>query len=263
MRPGAPPRRALEHDAVARDTLPDRLARRLVPPLVAAYVRLVRRTTRWERVGEDAWRACTQADRPFLLTMWHSRLLMVPVLKAEVREPITAIVSEHRDGAFIADVLGRFDIGAARGSAADPRKPHKTKGGAGALRGLLAAMRGGANAAVTPDGPRGPRQRCQPGIAQLARLAGRPVLPVAWATERALALRSWDRFVIPLPFGRGIYVFGAPVAVAGKGEASLEAGRLAVEAALNAVTARADAAVGRAPILPAPTAAPRSAPAAG
>ena len=248
---------------MARDTLPDRLAQRLIPPLVAAYVRLVRRTTRWERIGEDAWRACTDAEAPFLLTMWHSRLLMVPVLKAEVAEPITAIVSEHRDGAYIADVLARFGIGSARGSAADPRKPHKAKGGAGALRRLVAVTRAGESAAITPDGPRGPRQRAQPGIAQLAKLTGLTVLPITYAVRPARYLSTWDRFLVPLPFGRGVFVFGEPITVTGRGPEAMEAGRRRIEDELNRITRLADEWAGHPASLPAPQTGSEAAPQPG
>ena len=216
------------------------LALRLVPPLVAAYVRFCHRTTRWTRLNEGPWRAQCAAEGPFILTMWHSRLLMVPVLKREVSEPITAIVSEHRDGEFIARVLARFDIGSARGSAADPRKPQKAKGGASALKRLVALTRRGESAAVTPDGPRGPRQRAQPGIAQLAKLTGLTVLPLTYSMRPARFLSTWDALLVPLPFGRGVFVFGEPITVTGRGAEAMETGRQRIEDELNRITRIAD-----------------------
>ena len=237
---------------MARTTLTDRLTLDVLPPLVAAYVRLVRRTTRWTRIGEAHWRGAIDAPTPFLLVMWHSRLLMVPVLSREFDRSVHAIVSEHRDGEVIARVLERLGVQAARGSAADPRKPHKAKGGAGALKKLIGVTRAGGNAAITPDGPRGPRQRAQPGIAQLAKLTGLPVVPIAYAVRPARFLPSWDRFVVPLPFGRGVFVFGEPVTVTGRGPDALEAGRVRIEEALNRVTAEADAWAGHEVVPPAP-----------
>ena len=236
---------------MASKTLTDALVLGALPPLAAGYARFVHATTRWRREGQAHLGEVLGSGAPFACAFWHGRLLMMFGLLEETGRPCTAMVSAHRDGEAIARTLSRLGVDAVRGSAADPAKPHKAKGGAGALRALLLAMRGGANAAITPDGPRGPRQRCQPGVALAAKLSGAPVLPVAWATERAVVLGSWDRFVLPLPFGRGVFVFGAPVSVTGEDPDAMEAARREVEEALNAVTARADEAVGRAPCPPA------------
>lgn len=211
-----------------------------LPPTLAAYARLVARTTRWEREGDAHFQGLIGSGAPFICAFWHARLLMVFSILPEMGRPGTAMVSAHRDGEVIARTLERLGVGAVRGSAQDPDKPAKAKGGAGALRGLIGLARSGANTAITPDGPRGPARVAQPGVAQLARLTGLPVLPVAWATARGRTLSTWDGFVLPFPGGRGVWVFGAPVRV-GRGAAAVEAGRAEIEAALNAVTDRADA----------------------
>jgi lysophospholipid acyltransferase (LPLAT)-like uncharacterized protein len=54
-------------------------------------------------------------------------------------------------------------------------------------------------------------------------------------------LNSWDRFLVPRPFSRGLFVYGAPILVPRDAdEARLEAARLEVERGLNEVTERAD-----------------------
>ncbi|MDB5374218.1 MAG: hypothetical protein JWP04_2860, partial [Belnapia sp.] len=69
-------------------------------------------------------------------------------------------------------------------------------------------------------------------------LAGVPVLPCAARTSRAVAIGSWDRMVLPLPFARGVLVLGPPVPV--ERIAPLEA-LPAIEAALTAACDAADA----------------------
>ena len=230
-----------------RKPLSDALLTGAVPPLMAGYAKSVLATTRWRREGDENFQALIASGEPFICALWHSRLLLMPAVVPEMGRELTAIVSAHRDGEVIARVLSRLNVKAARGSAADPRKPDKAKGGAGALKRLVALARSGSNTAITPDGPRGPRQRAQPGIAQLARLTGLPVLPMAYATRNARYLPTWDGFLLPLPFGEGVFVFGEPVRVS-----EVESGRLAIERALNRVTARADEAMGHAASLPAP-----------
>jgi lysophospholipid acyltransferase (LPLAT)-like uncharacterized protein len=71
----------------------------------------------------------------------------------------------------------------------------------------------GYDLAITPDGPRGPRYQVQPGAIALAQLTGRPLVPASYHLPWKICLKSWDRFQIPLPFGRAIMKFGEPLRV--------------------------------------------------
>ena len=161
------------------------------------------------------------------------------------------LISFHRDGELIANTIGHFGVGAIRGSAAREGKD-KDKGGAAAMRAMLKALAAGEYVGITPDGPRGPRMHASEGVVSLARLSGVPIIPVAVATSRCRVLRSWDRFLLSLPFSTGFFVWGEPLHI----ERKLDAGQLAqarrqVEAALNRVTEQADTLAGLPPITPA------------
>jgi len=117
------------------------------------------------------------------------------------------------------------------------------------LRALVAAIRGGSDVAIVPDGPRGPREQLQPGVVALAALTGAPVVPLAVGARPARRLRSWDRFLVPLPFARCVLAFGPTVRVDPM-EDRERAGK-ALERALADVTARADALASGAPTPPA------------
>lgn len=235
---------------MTRKTPSSSVAAWAVPRLVAAYVGFVNRTTRWERSGDARFQRLIEDGEPFICAMWHSRLLLMPVLAPEMGRPVVAMVSANKDGELLSGVLKRLGVDAARGSSADPRKPEKDKRGAAALRTLVKAARGGSHLALTPDGPRGPRQRVQPGLAQLARLTGLTVLPMTWAVSPARTLSTWDRFVVPLPFGRGLIAFGEPLTIEGESGGGFGAFGARVEDELNRVTARADAWAGRPASLP-------------
>ncbi|MEX2450013.1 MAG: hypothetical protein WD407_04080, partial [Rhodospirillales bacterium] len=104
----------------------------------------------------------------------------------------------------------------------------------------------------TPDGPRGPRMRASDGIVTIARLAGAPIVPVSFGAARRRVLNTWDRFVLALPFSRGVIVWGDPIVIERDADdAKLDEARRAVEDALNAITAEADALCGCAPVEPA------------
>ncbi|MEN6633913.1 MAG: DUF374 domain-containing protein, partial [Candidatus Polarisedimenticolia bacterium] len=80
-------------------------------------------------------------------------------------------------------------------------------------RGMVRAVRGGSDIGFTPDGPRGPSRVVQPGCVAAARLLKAPIVPVAFAADRAWKLRSWDRFVVPKPGARALLAYGEPFVV--------------------------------------------------
>ncbi len=113
---------------------------------------------------------------------------------------------------------------------------------------------GGGVIAMTPDGPRGPRMRVKRGPIQLAKIAGAPMMAVTWATTNRIVFnKSWDQFVLPLPFGKGALVWGDPIAPPpmDASDAEIEAVRLALEAEMNRIAAEADRIAGVTPIEPA------------
>jgi lysophospholipid acyltransferase (LPLAT)-like uncharacterized protein len=216
--------------------------------LAANYIRFVHITGRWREEGREPAHRLTGEGQPYIAALWHSRLLMAPT-GWRSPAPLSVIISQHRDGEMIARVVHHFGVRTIRGST--------TRGGSKALREMLRAIKSGRNIAITPDGPRGPRMRAQAGIVLLARLSGAPIVPSAYAVSRRKLASSWDRFVIALPFSRGLYLWGAPIYVARDADqAALEQARMEVENSLNALTQDADRRMGVEPVIPAEAGAP-------
>ncbi|MEI6740667.1 MAG: lysophospholipid acyltransferase family protein [Gemmatimonadaceae bacterium] len=161
-------------------------------------------TWRVRVIGREALLA-RPADAPrVVLTLWHGQML--PILWAH-RQPTAVLISEHRDGEIIARIVARFGFSSVRGST--------SRGGARALLACVQAVQEGADVAITPDGPRGPRHQFAPGALVVAFRAGVPVVPLVAHVDRAWRLRSWDAFEIPKPFARVTIVYGAPRPVDG------------------------------------------------
>jgi 3-deoxy-D-manno-octulosonic-acid transferase len=210
--------------------------------LAAAYVRLVYATSTIKRDPADT-DAKLFDHHPQILAMWHGQFLLLPKLKPKRPADVRAMVSRHGDAAIIGAVLQKFGMDLIRGAGAGKRK--RNRGGATALRESLRALSSGATVAMTADVPPGPARRAGEGIATLAALSGRPVVPFAIATRRFFALPTWSRFTINLPFSTLVIVIGDPVRVATRNNVeSIEIGRLAIEQALAEVTARAYALAG-------------------
>ncbi len=164
----------------------------LVARLAAGYIGFVHRTTRWTTLGAPP-------DGPFIGCFWHQRMLMLPPIW-RARRRLNMLISSHRDGVLISKTIARFGVPTIVGST--------NRGATDALRGLIAALKRGEVVAVTPDGPRGPAREAAQGVAAAAMLARVAVVPVAYSVSRAKFLRSWDRFMVPLPFGRGVMIWG-------------------------------------------------------
>jgi lysophospholipid acyltransferase (LPLAT)-like uncharacterized protein len=212
------------------------------------YLDLALRSTRWSTEGQEFL-------DPFLpggaviVASWHERLPLIPALwvRARGRYParkVAALASRHRDGRFLGSLLERFGVRMVHGSTDLDLKGgrRRDRGGAAGLRALLAALGEGAAVVITPDGPRGPRRVAAPGVALLAAMAQVAVLPASAQLRWRITLRSWDQMVLPLPFGRGVLVCGAPILVPAEAAAAFLP---QIERALTEAAERADRLCGR------------------
>lgn len=212
----------------------------------AGYIRLVWITGRWRIENAEIADRMVADGTPFIACFWHGRMLMIPnAWRYDARMSI--LISHHRDGVFISRTLAHLGIGTIAGSS--------SRGGAGALAGMVRALKRGEYMGITPDGPRGPRMRAAAGAAAAARLSGATLLPVSYSAARRRVLNSWDRFVVPLPFSRGIVRIGTPIEVPRDAdEKRLDVARRELEDALTALTMELDAELGVDPVDPAPEA---------
>ena len=207
--------------------------------VAANYVRFCYWTSRWEQVNFASPKGFIDGQQPFIAAFWHGRLLMMPFAWPG-GDQLFILISRHRDGALISNTMTRFGMKSIRGST-EREAGGNDKGARAALTEMLRKLKTGACIGFTPDGPRGPRMRASDGLAALARLSGAPVVPCACAMRRRRILSSWDRMVLPLPFTRGVLMWGDPISVPAdaKGPA-LEAARLAIENAMIVLTREAD-----------------------
>ncbi|HEV8013955.1 MAG TPA: lysophospholipid acyltransferase family protein [Stellaceae bacterium] len=210
--------------------------------LIAAYARLIWATGRWQIEGREHALRLSDEGRPTFAAFWHGRILVMPFAWHR-RTKFHMLISSHVDGRLIAGAVSYFGIEWIAGSSTD--------GGGGALRNMLRHLKAGDGVGITPDGPDGPAMRAKPGIVIAARRAHATVLPVTYATRWRRILGGWDRFHLPLPFSRGVMIYGAPIEIGDVGDpAAIETARLRVEQELNAITAEADRRMGHEAVAP-------------
>ena len=212
-----------------KNFLRSKLGQNVLSLLGYLYIQLVYRTSRWDYKNRHIIEEYLKTDRPFMVCFWHGRLMMLP-LAWQWGRPFKMLISEHGDGTIIGKVVRYFKLGWVAGST--------TRGGAKASLALIQLSRGGTIIGITPDGPRGPACRVSRGTVALARWTQADLIPVTFSVRNGRYLKTWDRFLIPRPFTRGVFSIGTPIPYAKEGDDSqtIEA----LEEALNSLNAEAD-----------------------
>ena len=184
-----------------------------VRALAGPALKVLASSWRIRTVHEERWRPLYEARKPHVFLLWHEVLL--PLLWQHRRQGIVIVVSEAREGQYLADFAQTLGYGAVRGSS--------RRGAARALLGAVRELQAGHAVAFTPDGPTGPRREFKPGVVAAAQRGGGTVVPLHAEASRAWRLSSWDRFLIPKPAARVQIIYGRPFDVA-PGDEGLERG---------------------------------------
>ena len=166
------------------------LALILVPLIGSLLIRLISLTNKKEFIAPESL-----GDEPFIMACWHGELLMIPYAYTRYKKypHVKLLISEHFDGNLIAKTLSHFGFETIRGSS--------TRGGAKALIQSIKELKSGYDLGITPDGPKGPRHEVSDGIVVMAQKAKVKVTLVEIKPSAYWQLGSWDKFVIPKPFG--------------------------------------------------------------
>jgi lysophospholipid acyltransferase (LPLAT)-like uncharacterized protein len=214
------------------------LAKSSLATLLAGGLRFVRATNRYAEGSSDAAQSYEKVT-PAILAIWHGQHLLAPVLYPRGK-PLAAMVSRSADAELNALVVEKFGFEAVRGSGGRGGKSKGDKGGAQALIALKKTLDAGSNVCMIADIPHGTPRQAGMGIVTLARLSGRPVVPIAMTTSRRKVLeKTWDKTTINLPFGRCAMIVGEPIMVpANADDAELERKRQEITDGLNEATER-------------------------
>jgi lysophospholipid acyltransferase (LPLAT)-like uncharacterized protein len=202
--------------------------------LAAEYLRLVWNTSSFATEPPDIYERVAR-DVPLILAMWHGQHFLAPFIKRDY--PAKVLVSRHRDGEINAIAAARLGIGTIRGSG-NRGGTFIGKGGVSAFREMLTALEEGCSVAMTADIPTVARV-AGVGIVKLASASGRPIYPLAIATQRRINLKSWDQAAFNLPFGLCAGVVGEAIRVPPDADGDvLESARSALEYSLQNLTRR-------------------------
>ena len=142
---------------------------------------------------------------PSIVAFWHGRMFLLPFALQNYAEKVAILISRHRDGELVAELVERLGFKTVRGSTG------RGKGGSAAFLKMVELLEKGYAVAITPDGPRGPREKVKPGVVKLSKLTGIPIYPLTFGCTKEFHLKSWDRFAIPKPFSKCRVILGEPL----------------------------------------------------
>ena len=178
----------------------------LISFLGSLFILLLGKSLRIKWIGEENLRPIRKRSGKVLYAFWHGRMLILSY--SHRKRKIQVLISQHRDGEIIARIIKKLGFGTVRGST--------TKGGFKAIIQMVNKANEGHDLAITPDGPKGPAFKVQPGAAVIAQRSQIPIIPITSSAEKKWVLKSWDSFNIPKPFTRAVIIIGKPIYVSGE-----------------------------------------------
>jgi lysophospholipid acyltransferase (LPLAT)-like uncharacterized protein len=206
----------------------------IVSKLLSFLMRFSFHTTRWTVVGEDIPNLYHKKGIPFIVCLWHDRLMMAPCVW-KWKKPLHVLASNHSDGRLIARVVKNFSMPAVFGSTG--------KNGIAAAKQLIRLVKSGECVAVIPDGPKGPRHKLAPGAIAVSKLTKADILPFSFCVKRYYLFNSWDKFIWVWPFNKGVMVWEKPISAEELKAMPEEEAIKRVESRINEATQKALAAL--------------------
>jgi lysophospholipid acyltransferase (LPLAT)-like uncharacterized protein len=184
---------------------------------IIAYIKIIKLTSRLFVVDDVAMKRFKNSH-PVIIVSWHHQLMMSPFVAKQIRKvnkthKIASLASKHGDGQFAGRIMEKFGVINVAGSSQDKRKTSRGIDIRG-LKNIFRALKNQLGIAITPDGPRGPTMKINGEVIKIASLSGVPIIPVAIVYSRFFELNTWDKFQIPLPFGKICYYYGEEFFVA-------------------------------------------------
>lgn len=184
------------------------LVQKIICQIIILYMWIVYLTSKKEFFNESHIKKCFE-EKSIILSTWHNRLMLIPFYARYVNKKIRptsfmTLASKHGDGRFVGEVMKKFNFKNIYGSSQNNRK--ESRGiDTSALRSIIKGLKAGVVLGITPDGPRGPNQKINGAIVNIAKISGAKILPISYSSSRYIQFRSWDNFRLPLPFSKIVF----------------------------------------------------------
>ena len=188
---------------IKKKILKNLIVQNLLGLITSFYIYFVKFTSKidYENISipEQFWKS----NKPFILVFWHNQLMMIS-FSWIIKRKINILASGHSDGRFGAIVGKYFNLNNIQTS-------NKEKNIS--LRPIFKLLKENNYIGITPDGPRGPKEKVSEGIIKIAKKSKVPIIPVGFWSSKNFRLKSWDSFLVTLPFSKCSFVWSDPIEI--------------------------------------------------
>lgn len=160
------------------------------------------KTCRIHIVNQAHIQALRENNTSIIFTFWHRHIFFTIFrFKHSGARPL---ISHSRDGEIVSQIAEEFGMNPVRGSS--------SSGGARAFLKLLEFLKTEkSDILITADGPKGPLREIKDGTILLALKTHSAIVPISWHSSRVKVFKkTWDQFMIPLPFSHITFSYGEP-----------------------------------------------------
>ncbi len=198
---------------IIRSLLYSYLIQQLICSFIYYYLWLVYYSSRKKFINYRNFIQEVEQERAVIVCSWHNRLMMMPFIssfankKSKKKYHFMALASSHGDGQFVGRVMAKFGFTNIYGSSQRGRKGSRGID-LSSIRQIIRGLKNGNGLGITPDGPKGPNQKVNGEIINIAKLSGAAILPISYSTSNFIQFNSWDKFKMPLPFSKLNFYFG-------------------------------------------------------
>lgn len=167
--------------------------------IIAFYIKVCFNTSLWYLKNDEEITSTLKKNKRLVVIFWHNRLLMAPYCW-NYSKPFKMLISSHRDGKIISNAVAHLGIGTIKGSS--------NKNKISSAKEILTNLNMNNVVGITPDGPRGPKEKMKEGIVSLLKKTNATVIPLSYSAKFNFKLNSWDKFIFVTPFNKFVAVWG-------------------------------------------------------
>jgi len=166
--------------------------------LVFLSLWIIKSTSRWNGINEDIIEKELNNKKSLIVLIWHYQL-MGSTFSWRFKPKLRPIATSHRDGQLSTLVQKKFGL--------DPllrKKDNPTF----LIKNISKAVKNGDCIYITPDAPHGPPKKINTNIFKLCQKFDLNIAILSFHTNEYFRINSWDKLKIPLPFSKGVYLWG-------------------------------------------------------
>lgn len=181
---------------------------KIISYAILSYIFIVYLTSKKIFLNDQLIDNINKNREPLIYSFWHNRLMMMAFLGKKITKSndlkFITLASKHGDGRFVGKIMEKFGFISILGSTVDRRNPERGISYS-SLKQIITRLKKGHSLGITPDGPRGPNQKINSEIINIARLSGAKIACCSVAYSKFIQINSWDKFKIALPFGKIVF----------------------------------------------------------